>query len=161
MLPQRLPITQCAILKAVDSVLNCGKDGIVKRLVKITLVAVTILVLINQGSASSAEIFAGAIQDYGRGTVVGETTFGTGTVLQPFVLDDGSWLMLGTSQWLTANGRLIRKQGIDPDVAVALPMTTDLLQPREVEELTAAELLEIEDAQLLKALELLGELPEN
>jgi hypothetical protein len=40
-------------------------------------------------------------------------------------------------------------------------MTTDLLQPREVEELTAAELLEIEDTQLLKALELLGELPEN
>ncbi|MGD9146321.1 MAG: S41 family peptidase, partial [Anaerolineae bacterium] len=74
---------------------------------------IPMVVLINQGSASSAEIFAGAIQDHERGTVVGETTFGTGTVLQPFVLDDGSGLMLGTSQWLTADGRLIRKQGID------------------------------------------------
>ena len=90
---------------------------------------IPMVVLINQGSASSAEIFAGAIQDHDRGQVVGETTFGTGTVLQPFVLADGSGLMLGTSQWLTADGRLIRKQGIEPDVMVELPMTADLLQP--------------------------------
>jgi carboxyl-terminal processing protease len=122
---------------------------------------IPMVVLINQGSASSAEIFAGAIQDHDRGLVVGETTFGTGTVLQPFVLDDGSGLMLGTSQWLTSNGRLIRKQGIDPDVTVELTMTTDLLQPGEVEELTAEGLLEIEDTQMLKALELLNALPEN
>jgi carboxyl-terminal processing protease len=120
---------------------------------------IPMVVLINQGSASSAEIFAGAIQDHERGTVVGETTFGTGTVLQPFVLDDGSGLMLGTSQWLTADGRLIRKQGIEPDITVELSLTTDLLQPREVEEMSAAELLEIEDEQLLKALELLGAIP--
>jgi carboxyl-terminal processing protease len=120
---------------------------------------IPMVVLINQGSASSAEIFAGAIQDHERGTVVGETTFGTGTVLQPFVLDDGSGLMLGTSQWLTADGRLIRKQGIDPDITVELPMTADLLQPREVEGMTVADLLESEDVQLLKALELLGALP--
>jgi carboxyl-terminal processing protease len=122
---------------------------------------IPMVVLINQGSASSAEIFAGAIQDHDRGLVVGETTFGTGTVLQPFVLDDGSGLMLGTSQWLTADGRLIRKQGIEPDITVELPMTTDLLQPGEVEDLTAEGLLEIEDAQMLKALELLDALPEN
>jgi carboxyl-terminal processing protease len=120
---------------------------------------IPMVVLINRGSASSAEIFAGAIQDHERGTIVGETTFGTGTVLQPFVLDDGSGLMLGTSQWLTADGRLIRKQGIDPDITVELPMTTDLLQPREVQDLTATDLLEIEDAQMLKALELLDALP--
>ncbi|MGD9318051.1 MAG: S41 family peptidase [Anaerolineae bacterium] len=120
---------------------------------------IPMVVLINQGSASSAEIFAGAIQDHERGTVVGETTFGTGTVLQPFVLDDGSGLMLGTSQWLTADGRLIRKQGIDPDITVELPMTADLLQPREVEGMTVADLLESEDVQLLKALELLGAMP--
>jgi len=122
---------------------------------------IPMVVLINQGSASSAEIFAGAIQDHERGTVVGETTFGTGTVLQPFVLDDGSGLMLGTSQWLTSDGRLIRKQGIEPDVLVELPLTTDLLQPREVQALTATELLDSEDAQLLKALELLEALPRN
>jgi carboxyl-terminal processing protease len=117
------------------------------------------VVLINEGSASSAEIFAGAIQDHQRGPIVGETTFGTGTVLEPFILDDGAGLMLGTSQWLTANGRLIRKQGIDPDVVVELPMGTDFLQPREVQDLTVAGLLESEDAQVLKALELLDALP--
>jgi carboxyl-terminal processing protease len=119
------------------------------------------VVLINQGSASSAEIFAGAIQDHQRGLLVGETTFGTGTVLEPFTLEDGSGLMLGTSQWLTANGRLIRKQGIEPDIAVELPIGTDFLQPREVREMTVTELLDSEDAQVLKALELLGALPKN
>lgn len=122
---------------------------------------IPLIVLINQGSASSAEIFAGAIQDHARGRLVGETTFGTGTVLQPFVLEDGSGLMLGTSQWLTANGRLIRKQGIEPDVAVELPVGTELLQPQDVSDLTATELPQSQDVQLLKALELLGVLPAN
>jgi carboxyl-terminal processing protease len=116
---------------------------------------IPLVVLINRGSASSSEIFAGALQDHGRAVVVGETTFGTGTVLQPFRLDDGSTLMLGTSQWLTANGRLIRKQGIQPDVEVELAIGTRLLSPGVVETLTAEELQQSEDAQLLKALELL------
>ena len=122
---------------------------------------IPMVLLVNGGSASSSEIFAGAIQDHDRGMVVGETTFGTGTVLEPFILDDGSGMMLGTSQWLTANGRLIRKQGIEPDVSVELPMTADLLYPRDLEGMTVAELLGSEDTQLLKALELLDALPEN
>lgn len=122
---------------------------------------IPLVVLANRGSASSAEIFAGAIQDHQRGLVVGETTFGTGTVLQPFQLEDGSVLMLGTSQWLTANGRLIRKQGIEPDVTVELPLGANLLAPAQVEDLTVPELLNSEDAQLLKALELLNVLPSN
>lgn len=119
-----------------------------------------LVVLANRGSASSAEIFAGAVQDHERGTVIGETTFGTGTVLQPFQLDDGSALLLGTSQWLTPDGRLIRKQGIDPDITVEVEAGADLLAPREVSELTVSELLNSEDAQLLKALEELGATPE-
>jgi carboxyl-terminal processing protease len=122
---------------------------------------IPMVLLVNEGSASSSEIFAGAIQDHARGVVVGETTFGTGTVLEPFVLDDGSGMMLGTSQWLTAEGRLIRKQGIEPDITVELPMTADLVYPRDLEDLTLADLLEGEDAQLLKALELLEALPEE
>ena len=122
---------------------------------------IPMVLLVNGGSASSSEIFAGAIQDHERGVVVGETTFGTGTVLEPFILDDGSGMMLGTSQWLTADGRLIRKQGIEPDITVELPITADLLYPRDLEELTVAELLEGEDTQLLKALELLEALPEE
>ena len=122
---------------------------------------IPLAVLINRGSASSSEIFAGAMQDQGRAIVVGETTFGTGTVLQPFRLDDGSTLMLGTSQWLTAEGRLIRKQGIEPDIEVELPVGTRLLAPGVVEAFTVEELLESEDTQLLKALELLDALPEE
>ncbi|MCB9108206.1 MAG: S41 family peptidase [Anaerolineales bacterium] len=118
-----------------------------------------IVVLINRGTASSSEIFAGAIQDHKRGPVVGETTFGTGTVLEPFPLDDGSLLMLGTSQWLTADGRLIRKHGIEPDVEVKLPIGTDLVTPQKLKDLSATELKDSEDAQFLKALNLLETSP--
>lgn len=120
---------------------------------------IPLAVLINPGSASSAEIFAGAIQDRERGQVVGETTFGTGTVLQPYSLSDGSALLLGTKQWLTPNGRLIRKQGIQPDVEVVLPIEADLLTPLELPDLDAQGVLSSGDEQLLKALELLGQFP--
>ena len=120
---------------------------------------IPLAVLINPGSASSAEIFAGAIQDHKRGLVVGETTFGTGTVLQPYSLSDGSALLLGTKQWLTPDGRLIRKQGIQPDVEVVLPIEADLLIPLELHDLDAQAVLDSGDEQLLKALELLGQLP--
>ncbi len=120
---------------------------------------IPIVVLINRGSASAAEIFAGAIQDHKRGTVIGETTFGTGTVLKPFELDDGSGLLLGTSQWLTPLGRLIRKHGIEPDVAVKLPIGANMLTPTGMKELTKTKLLESEDIQVLKALELLKAIP--
>jgi carboxyl-terminal processing protease len=114
-----------------------------------------LVVLTNRGTASAAEIFAGAIQDHRRGTVVGETTFGTGTVLEPYQLDDGSVLMLGTSQWLTPNGRLIRKQGIEPDVIVKQPLGTELMSPHKLKDLSAAEVSQSEDTQFLKALELI------
>jgi len=120
-----------------------------------------LVVLINRGSASSAEIFAGAMQDHKRGVVIGETTFGTGTVLRPFTLNDGSAILLGTSQWLTPHGRLIRKHGIDPDVVVELPAGTNLLSPLELKEMTLAEVLTSEDEQLLKALEVLDALPQS
>jgi carboxyl-terminal processing protease len=121
---------------------------------------IPLVVLINRGSASSSEIFAGAIQDHERGPIVGETTFGTGTVLKPYRLSDGSALLLGTSQWLTPNGRLIRKHGIDPDVLVELPAGTNLLSPDEVRAMAVTDLMQSEDAQLLKALELLEALPQ-
>ncbi len=120
-----------------------------------------LVVLINRGSASSAEIFAGAIQDRERGVVVGETTFGTGTVLRPFTLDDGSVILLGTSQWLTPDGRSIRKQGIEPDIVVDVPAGRNLLSPFELKEMTVVELLTSEDAQLLEALEVLDALPQS
>lgn len=114
------------------------------------------VVLINGGSASSSEILAGAIQDHERGELVGQTTFGTGTVLQPYILDDGSALLLGTRQWLTPEGRLIRKQGITPDYVVELPIEAALVTPEQVRDLADDEVGESTDTQFLKALELLG-----
>jgi carboxyl-terminal processing protease len=118
-----------------------------------------LVVLINEGSASSAEILAGAIQDHRRGTLVGSTTFGTGTVLRTFTLDDGSALMLGTSQWLTANGRLIRKQGIQPDVALPLPSEARQLLPGRIADMIPSEIVDSGDVQVLRALQLLGTWP--
>ena len=76
---------------------------------------------------------------------------------QPTVLDRR---FIEIRQWLTAEGRLIRKQGIEPDVALELPIGTELLYPSTIEDLSVDELLESEDAQVLKALELLEALPE-
>ncbi|MEZ4678370.1 MAG: S41 family peptidase [Caldilineaceae bacterium] len=118
--------------------------------------SIPLVVLINPGTASSAEIFAGAMQDHQRGQVVGETTFGTGTVLEPFALDDGSELLLGTKQWLTPNGRLIRNQGIKPDIEIKLPLGTDLLSPDEVKTMSLDQINASADTQLAKAIALLG-----
>ena len=62
---------------------------------------IPMVVLINPGSASAAEIIAGALQENGRAKLVGEATVGTGTVLRPFSLSDGSVLRLGVTNWLT------------------------------------------------------------
>src|SRR5207237_441655 len=78
-------------------------------------------VLINYGSASASEIVSGALQDAGRAKLVGETTFGTGTVLNTFNLSDGSAMLVATLQWLTPNGRVIWHEGIKPDDKVSLP----------------------------------------
>lgn len=113
------------------------------------------IVLVNFNTASSAEIVSGALQDAGRATVVGVPTTGTGTVLTTFTLDDGSQLLLGTSQWLTPAGRLIRNEGITPDVEVTLPAGAQQLSPNAAEQLSPDELAQSEDAQLRKALELI------
>ena len=114
-----------------------------------------VVVLINQGSASASEIVSGALQDAGRATLVGETTFGTGTVLNEFALSDGSAILLATEQWLTPDGRVIWREGIVPDEVVELTGPVRLLTPDTADDLTADELAATEDAQLLRALEIL------
>jgi carboxyl-terminal processing protease len=119
-------------------------------------VDVPMVVLVDQGTASAAEIVTGALQDAGRATVVGETTFGTGTVLQEFPLSDGSVLLLAVQEWLTPNGRVIWHQGLEPDVAVPLPSDAEPLVPRTERDPTAEQLRDSSDPQLLRALDLLA-----
>ena len=117
---------------------------------------IPMVVLINQGTASAAEIVAGALQDAQRAKLVGETTFGTGTVLNEFPLPDGSALLLATEEWLTPKGRVIWHTGISPDITVALPLTATLLLPETERNMTAAQLQASGDQQMLRALELLS-----
>jgi carboxyl-terminal processing protease len=99
---------------------------------------------------------SGALQDAGRAKVVGETTFGTGTVLGEFDLSDGSALRVGTVEWLTPKGRRIWHEGIAPNVSVILPSGVQPISPEDVRRLTGAAVGKMQDTQLAKALELVS-----
>ena len=98
------------------------------------------VVLINVGSASASEIVAGALQDYKLATLVGEKTFGKGSVQELENLRDDSQLKITVAKWFTPKGRGIDKTGLEPDVLV---------------ELTADDAQNKRDPQMDKALELL------
>lgn len=102
------------------------------------LYTIPMVVLINKGSASAAEIVAGALKDYKRATIVGETSFGKGSVQSPQELKGGAGVHITTGKWLLPNGDWINKKGITPDVEVKM----DTFEATQ-------------DAQLAKAIELL------
>ena len=85
---------------------------------KAILSDVKTIVLVNGSTASASEIVAGALQDYGKATIVGETTYGKGVVQQLFDLSGGTVLKVTTAEWYTPNERSINKTGITPDVEV-------------------------------------------
>ncbi len=78
------------------------------------------VVLVDNYSASGAEVLAGALQDYDRALISGNTTYGKGSVNFLYQLSDGSGLYITSSRWLTPNGRLIEGHGIEPDVILEL-----------------------------------------
>lgn len=117
---------------------------------------VPLVVLINGGTASAAEIVAGALKDARRASLVGETTFGTGTVLREFPLADGSALLLAVEEWLTPSDHTIWHKGISPDFSVALAPDVTPLFPAAARHVTEAELKASGDKQLLKGLSLLS-----
>uniref|UniRef100_A0A7C4LZD6 S41 family peptidase n=1 Tax=candidate division CPR3 bacterium TaxID=2268181 RepID=A0A7C4LZD6_UNCC3 len=82
------------------------------------LVDIPMVVLINGGSASASEILAGALRDHKRGILIGEKTFGKGSVQEMQVLKEGGALKITIAKWLTPNGSAIDKTGIMPDIEI-------------------------------------------
>lgn len=113
-----------------------------------------LVLLVNEESASSAEIVAGALKDNGRAMVVGEKTFGTGSVLKEYRLEDGSTILLGIAEWLTPSGDSIRGSGISPDVEVKLEKDQKPLAPDAAKNLSKEEIF-AQDAQLERAFKVL------
>jgi carboxyl-terminal processing protease len=118
---------------------------------------IPLVVLVDGGTASSAEIVSGALQDARRAQIVGAKTFGTGTVLGEFPLTDGSALRVGTVEWLTPDGRRIWHEGITPDVAVARAADVTPLGPDDVRPMTAEQVASLSDPQLARALTIVAE----
>jgi carboxyl-terminal processing protease len=114
---------------------------------------IPLIVLVNGNSASSAEILAGALKEAGRARVIGEPTFGTATVLRSYDLDDGAQVRIGTTQWLTPKGEVVRGKGIQPDEVVTLPAGAAPLSPAEAAQLDIQALRQSTDVQLVRALE--------
>jgi len=116
-----------------------------------TLTDLPLVVLVDHGSASSAEIVAGALQDSGRAKIVGVATFGTGTVLQKFMLSDGSAIFLGVEYWLTPSGHKIFGVGITPDEKVAMPANGFPTDPADLSAMSTTQFGASTDAELLAA----------
>lgn len=112
-----------------------------------TYLAIPLVVLVNENSASAAEILAGAIQDMGRGELIGTTTFGKGLVQRLFTLPDGSGLNVTIQKYYTPNGTSIHGVGILPDYVVELPEGYE----------SVAQIPEEDDTQLQKAMAVLSE----
>jgi carboxyl-terminal processing protease len=116
---------------------------------------IPLAVLVNGGTASGAEIVAGALQDRHRASLIGETTFGTGTVLSEFKLPDGSALLLAVEEWLTPSGHVIWHKGITPNIDIPLAAGVSPSFPGTETSMTLEQLRDSRDTQLLKAMELL------
>lgn len=143
---EALGIADYIVPKDKELLITVDKDGKeeVEKSEQDVLIDMPIVVLVNGNTASSSEIFAGALKDLGEATIVGKTTYGKGVIQQFLTLADGSGLKLTTHEYYTPNRNKINKVGINPDVVVELPEGVNELYVEEEK-----------DTQLQKAIELL------
>lgn len=117
---------------------------------------IPMVVLVNNNTASAAEIVSGALQDNGRALIMGTTTYGTGTVLQEFDLSDGSAILLGVDEWLTPKGQFIRGHGITPNTGYTVKMDANavILTPdiEDQNNMTLEQIMKSSDVQLIAAI---------
>ena len=153
-LDQAVGVTSRFINKG-NVILEKDINGKITSVPVVTGVPVTTLpmvVLVNEGTASASEIVVGALGDAGRAKSVGETTFGTGTVLTQFPLSDGSALVLAIQEWLTPSGKTIWHTGLTPDTVVSLAADVTPLFPQAEKGMTQAQIQSSGDQQLLDAI---------
>lgn len=85
-----------------------------------------VVILVNAGSASASEILAGALSETAGYKIIGEKTFGKGTIQEPLQLDKGSSLHITTAKWLTPNSNWVHEKGLEPDVVVVDDLETEV-----------------------------------
>ena len=93
---------------------------------------IPMVLLVNKGSASASEILSGAMRDYNRALIVGETSFGKGTIQTAEDLGGGAGIHITVAKWLTPNGTWVHQKGLEPDVAVE-PDAKDLARDAQLE----------------------------
>ncbi len=123
-----------------------GKEEIEKATKKATI-NIPIVVLVNENTASASEIFASALKENNKATIIGTKTYGKGVIQELLTLSDGSGLKVTTEEYYTANRNKINKVGITPDIEVKLPETIE----------SSYSLERKDDTQLRKAVDFLKE----
>ena len=128
--------------KGSTLLIESDKNGneIVTKSEEDPIIDIPLVVLVNENSASASEIFAGALKDYEKATIIGTTTYGKGVIQTLYKLSDGSGLKMTTAEYCTPKRNKINEVGVEPDITVELP--EDII-----------ELTEDNDTQLQRAIE--------
>jgi carboxyl-terminal processing protease len=115
-----------------------------------------LVVLVDRGSASAAEIVASSLRDNGRAKIVGSQTFGTGTVVSSYTLIDGSIAAVGTAIWKTPEGELVRDIGVTPTIEISLDPGVDPIAFEGEATLTPEDIEQANDDQLVEGIRALS-----